>query len=121
MEAISKVNLGRKLQSAETALMSSGVGGTWTSVKTMTKGVEADRRARIPAVRGGFVKNGNEIPKYVTQARAAYLLGLPVQEYLPDFPGSRGRAYGENRGQRRMGSHLRRAARRFACWLLMLG
>jgi len=26
------------------------------------------------------MKNNNEIPKYVTQARAAYLLGLPVEE-----------------------------------------
>jgi hypothetical protein len=59
--------------------MSIGVGGTWTSVKTMTKGVEADRTARIPAV-GGFVKDNNEIPKYVTQARAANLLGLPPGE-----------------------------------------
>ena len=50
VEAISKVNLGCKLQNVETALMSIGVGATWTSVKTMTKGVEADRRARIPAV-----------------------------------------------------------------------
>jgi len=80
VEAISKVNLGCKLQNVETALMSIGVGATWTSVKSMTKGEEADRTARIPAVRGGFVKNSNEIPKYVTQARAAYLLGLPVEE-----------------------------------------
>ncbi len=50
MEAISKVNLGPQTPNVETALMSIGVGGTWTSVKTMTKGVEADRRARIPAV-----------------------------------------------------------------------
>lgn len=50
VEAILKVNLGRKLQNVETALMSFGVGGTWTSVKTMTKRVETDRRARIPAV-----------------------------------------------------------------------
>ena len=26
------------------------------------------------------MKNRNEIPKYVTQARAAYLLGLPLEE-----------------------------------------
>ncbi|MGB2664725.1 MAG: hypothetical protein WAK48_12020 [Candidatus Acidiferrum sp.] len=26
------------------------------------------------------MKNSNEIPKYVTQARAAYLLGLPLED-----------------------------------------
>jgi hypothetical protein len=31
-------------------------------------------------MKGGFMKNSNEIPKYVTQARAAYLLGLPLEE-----------------------------------------
>jgi hypothetical protein len=50
VEAISKVNLGRKLQNVQTGLMSIGVSGTWTPVKTMTKGVEADRTARNPAV-----------------------------------------------------------------------
>lgn len=41
--AISRVNLGRKLQNVEAVLMSIGVGGTWTSVKTMIT-------ARIQAV-----------------------------------------------------------------------
>jgi hypothetical protein len=50
VEAILKVNLGRKLQNVETGLMSIGVGGTWTPVKTITKGVETDHTARIPAV-----------------------------------------------------------------------
>jgi hypothetical protein len=49
VEAISKVNLGRKLQNVETALMSIGMGGTWSPVKTMTKGLKADRTARNPA------------------------------------------------------------------------
>jgi hypothetical protein len=31
-------------------------------------------------MKGGFMKNSNEIPRYVTQARAAYLLGLPLEE-----------------------------------------
>jgi hypothetical protein len=31
-------------------------------------------------MKGGFMKNSNEIPKYVTRARAAYLLGLPLEE-----------------------------------------
>jgi hypothetical protein len=31
-------------------------------------------------MKGGFMKNSNEIPKYVTQARAAYLLGLLLEE-----------------------------------------
>jgi len=46
--------------------------------KTMILGVEEDAKA-IVAAKGEIMNN--QVPKYVTQARASFLLGIPEAEF----------------------------------------
>jgi len=52
----------------------------------------------------------NQVPKYVTQARAAYLLGLPVED-LRRISHETGVGHGARREQRRMVFYVRRTAK----------
>ena len=57
----------------------------------------------------------NQIPKYVTQARAAYLLGFPQK----NSHGSRTKRESDTwsaRATQKNGSSLTKSYRRFACW-----